>query len=413
MIRTLPSWVEPDPLRGRAIDALGLQLTADKIADQILPGLSVLTRRARYYSLLCWARSVCGDRADERRIHRIEVALAIRESQLHDAYACSFKGLRNLKSRPRTKPPADPTTVYLTPAWREYRASMKSLGLLDQKDALTKNGAGLATAFFAACRPKDSSGDTALPKSACLSNMSVREANILDERLGISRLAGSSSEIPSERDRRMALNRELSKMLKGSDVSVGKILDAYEEAQTSPGTAAMLHYAAIWERLSVGLNALFLIRLHHMDTPSKAIALLKNARKDRARKIGPHQEIVVLDDDAATLAVRSIRKALSMRSKADPKDLLKYCDPGYFDLGEQMVGNEKPDQAFQKLIERHLEAKLDDAWIRPTSPQDWELARDTDDSKWALPERATLHGYRLMAFRQLRADILQSKRTAR
>ena len=210
----------------------------------------------------------------------------------------------------------------------------------------------------------------------------------------------------------MALNRELSGMLKRNDVSVGKILDAYEEAQTSPGTAAMLHYAAIWERLSVGLNALFLLRLHHIGTPSKAIALLKNARKDRARRIGPHQEIVVSDDAAATVAVRSIRKALSMRSKADNEDLLKYCDPDYFDLGEQMVGNEKPDQAFQKLIERHHEAKLDDAWIRPTTPPNWELARDPD-SKWALPKQATLHGYRLMAFRQLRADILQSKRTAR
>ena len=33
----LPSWVESDPLRGRAIDALGLQLTADRIADVPLP----------------------------------------------------------------------------------------------------------------------------------------------------------------------------------------------------------------------------------------------------------------------------------------------------------------------------------------------------------------------------------------
>ena len=81
--RILPAWVEVDPLRGRAVDALGLQTTADRIADEILPGLSVLTNRARYFPLLAWGRRVCGTRPDEYRIHRIEVALAVRESILH------------------------------------------------------------------------------------------------------------------------------------------------------------------------------------------------------------------------------------------------------------------------------------------------------------------------------------------
>ena len=79
----LPSWVESDPLRGRAIDALGLQLTADRIADVLLPGLSVQTNRARYYALLAWARRACGTHVDEARIHRLEVALAVREAKLH------------------------------------------------------------------------------------------------------------------------------------------------------------------------------------------------------------------------------------------------------------------------------------------------------------------------------------------
>lgn len=65
--RLLPSWVESDPLRGRAIGALGLQSTADRIADVLLPGLSVLTSRARYYALLAWARRACGKHADEIR----------------------------------------------------------------------------------------------------------------------------------------------------------------------------------------------------------------------------------------------------------------------------------------------------------------------------------------------------------
>src|SRR4051812_43086004 len=99
----VPSWVEPDPLKGRAVDALGLQATADQIAEQLLPGLSVLTNRARYFSLLAWARQACGRLHDEHRIHRLEVALAVREAMLHigsadgaDAERCRFVGSRNL-----------------------------------------------------------------------------------------------------------------------------------------------------------------------------------------------------------------------------------------------------------------------------------------------------------------------------
>src|SRR5690242_17441659 len=79
----LPHWVEADPLRSRAIDALGMQRSADQIADVLLPGLSVLTTRARYFSMLAWARRVCGNQADETRIHKLEVALAVREARLH------------------------------------------------------------------------------------------------------------------------------------------------------------------------------------------------------------------------------------------------------------------------------------------------------------------------------------------
>lgn len=168
LVRTLPSWVEADPLRGRAVDALGLQATADRIADEILPGLSVLTNRARYYAVLAWARKVCGARADEHRIHRIEVALAVRESQLHVGAdsnqdegndRCRFVGSRNLAGPRFASPPSDPTEAYRVPVWRAYRASMRNLGLLDRDDTLTDDGAMLARRFVAACRPKDTSGE--------------------------------------------------------------------------------------------------------------------------------------------------------------------------------------------------------------------------------------------------------------
>jgi hypothetical protein len=89
--------VEPDPLRARATDSLGLQAAADRLADRLLPGLSVLTTRARYFTFLTWARDVGGREYQERNIHRLEVALALVEASLSErdadhAEACRFVG---------------------------------------------------------------------------------------------------------------------------------------------------------------------------------------------------------------------------------------------------------------------------------------------------------------------------------
>lgn len=78
----LPTWVEPNPLRSRATDALGLQAVADQLADRLLPGLSVATTRARYFTFLAWARDMDGRDYRERNIHRYEVRLALMEASL-------------------------------------------------------------------------------------------------------------------------------------------------------------------------------------------------------------------------------------------------------------------------------------------------------------------------------------------
>lgn len=158
---TLPSWVEADPLRGRAVDALGLQATADRIADEILPDLSVLTNRARYFAMLSWARKTCGKRVDESRIHALEVSLAVREWLIHgkateedNQERCRYVGSRNLAGLRLTAPPPDARDAYRVPVWRAYRASMRGLGLLDRDDALTDEGLGLARRFVASADRK-------------------------------------------------------------------------------------------------------------------------------------------------------------------------------------------------------------------------------------------------------------------
>ena len=53
MERTLIAWVESDPSREIGVDPLRLEYLADRIANHILPDISVLTRRASYLSFLC------------------------------------------------------------------------------------------------------------------------------------------------------------------------------------------------------------------------------------------------------------------------------------------------------------------------------------------------------------------------
>src|SRR6516162_6504799 len=73
-------WVVADPSRERAVDALGMGAQADRLADLLLPHLSVLTRRARYFSFLSWA---VRKSADSTSIHRLEAQLAFEEAARH------------------------------------------------------------------------------------------------------------------------------------------------------------------------------------------------------------------------------------------------------------------------------------------------------------------------------------------
>jgi len=413
----LPSWVEADPLRGRAVDALGLQATADRIADEILPGLSVQTSRARYYALLAWARKSCGSRADEHTIHRIEVALAVRESHLHanpeledDGERCRFVGSRNLAGPRFQKPPSDPRDAYRVPVWRAYRASMRDLRLLERDDTLTHNGEMLARRFFAACRPKDATGRTMLPAGACLSAIGTREGALLEDAIGIYRKGKLSADDTSSAARRAALERELRDVF-DDGFSVPKVLEKYESRrELKPSrTIAALREAAIWERLSVGLNAIFLLWLHHVEKPGVATRMIQTARRSRAASAVPFGDIAI-DEHAAMHAIQSIRLALLAVRRLANGDAFPHSDPAVFELGEASVSSTtRIGDVLEKLGARHFKAKGDDAWLREGSSGK-ELARDADD-KWEVPTAARLHGYRLDAFGQILSDLRRARRS--
>lgn len=403
-------------MRGRAVDALGLQATADGIADEILPDLSVLTTRARYFSMLAWARKACGTRADEDRIHSLEVALAVREWLIHREAdeaegRCRYVGSRNLAGLQLAVPPKDPRDAYRVPVWRAYRASMRGLGLLDRDDSLTDDGVGLARRFVAACRPKDSTGRTLLPEGACLSALRSREASILEGALGVRKKGKLAADDVTRPARRAALERELRQRgLFDEGLAVSAVLKAYESnrARMPSQTVEALREAAIWERLSVGLHTIFLLWLHNINKPSNAKRLIKSARNTRRKPWIPYEDIDVGSEDAATRAIQSIRRALELRARL-PDGTLRHSDPIAFELGEAVVGASTPlDDVFVQLASRHAQAKGDDAWMRD-GRDGKELARDADD-KWQLPTRATLHGYRLGAFGSLLVDLQRARR---
>jgi len=415
--QSLPSWVEADPLRGRAVDALGLQATADRIADQILPDLSVLTNRARYFAVLAWARKVCGRNADEDRIHSLEVALAVREWLIHGKAAgedvqdrCRYVGSRNLAGLRLASPPKNARDAYRVPVWRAYRASMRGLGLLDRDDALTDEGNVLARRFVAACRPSDSSGRTLLPEGACLSALRHREATIIENVLGLRKKGKLADDDVTRPARRAALERELRQRgLFDEGLAVSTVLAAYESnrARTPSRTVEALREAAIWERLSVGLHAVFLLWLSNIERPTNARRLIRSARRTRSKAWFPYADIEVDSDNVASHAIQSIRRALALRARL-PDDALPHSDPVAFDLGEAVVGaSTSVDDVFAQLASRHAQAKGDDAWMRD-GRYGKELARDADD-KWQLPTRATLHGYRLGAFGSLLVDLQRAR----
>ena len=159
LVGVLPSWVESDLSRSLVTHALGLQAVADRLADRLLPGLSVLTTRARYFTFLAWARQRISDKYDERAIHQREVALTLAEAIISDGdpthkQDCSYVGALNVGSKsaqefPRDRVPLIPRHAYKIPAWRAYRASMIDLGLITGGPhfSLTEQGLEAASRF--------------------------------------------------------------------------------------------------------------------------------------------------------------------------------------------------------------------------------------------------------------------------
>jgi hypothetical protein len=286
---------------------------------------------------------------------------------------------------------------------------MQSLGLLDDEYALTiDHGVVLANAFSVACKNADISGKVMLPPSACLSALTRREAWLLAAGLGLWRKGRRVTDDFSPEGRRDALERELRPHYAGG-YSVPEVLEAYEARRDrEPSqTVAALREAAVWERLSVGLHAVFLLWLANLRSPATVKQGIVAARRKRHAE-RPRFADIRIDELAAATAVQSVRRALALRDRIGATRGLCHCDPHAFELGEALVGTAPIDDVLERLEGRHMAAKGDDAWIRDRGRAK-ELARDSN-RKWQLPSVATLHTYRLNAFGSILADLRRARR---
>ena len=151
----LPRWLEPQKMPPGSRDPLGLQAYAERVANKLLPGLTVNTSRIGYYGFLCWAIDLVNSRESPsgtpRRglLNRLERALVLCEFVYHGSedVNCRVVGQRRrlqilesgVNDRFRL-----PTRILKNQntggALRLYATSLSSMGFADDTPELAIDG---------------------------------------------------------------------------------------------------------------------------------------------------------------------------------------------------------------------------------------------------------------------------------
>src|SRR5579862_1996916 len=144
---SLPQWVDPPPSEPGSIDPLGYLAPSDRLAEALLPGMTVLTLRARYLSFLCWAIRETGN--DAQQIDRWEVALSLGEHLRHQNGTCGRGGYLGSRILSSWHGRDIPRRLHVQTARILYAGLLRSSGLLDAHGSLTDLGTKVASAFGA------------------------------------------------------------------------------------------------------------------------------------------------------------------------------------------------------------------------------------------------------------------------
>ena len=382
-------WVLADPARERAVDPLGMAAQADRLADRLLPDLSVQTSRARYLSFLCWAVDQSeGSPTQRASIHRLEAKLALEEARCHrDDSADECPGVVGRSNARRYleghawKEPARPERLYKNTAFATYRPLMRALGLLarDRAGELTPAGERLANAF------KQARGRT--PR--CLSDISSKERAPIRVLLGLD--SRKHFRLSNRAERRRSTYEIVRKRLDAGDWSA-EILERYRKVGPRPSdVAAVLHQAFAWEVLSLGLTLAFSMLLNELRT-GPVVRSLRTALGAHPRR--PSLDQLDTDSMGAANVVALLREARRLRP-----DVLG-LDPTPLRIGEILVLKRDPVGFLRSLVDRHRSAKPEDPWIALEGDRVRILAPNKNLAFLVRPR-----SYRLDAFAQLLRDL--------
>lgn len=393
--RLVPSWVEADSSRERVLDALGLAGQANRIADDLLPDLSVLTRRARYLSFLAWAADrFAKESSPEKLIHRHEAELAVEEAKRHEDAASCPAVVGRVRARRYFDQhgawPARPEQLYRTTAWSAYRPLMRAVGILAPKGrvVVTKTGRRLADIYRS----------TRAGTKGCLSDISSSRT----EQSEIRKLLGFDGRTaPSKAAER---RRATLKMLKdhanagaafGAASFLGRFAQPPQRRTNTYQVRFDLHRAYVWQLLSAGLNLAFVMLLHLREVRSVAQGL-RGALQRKPRP--PSLNTALAPDDDHTAAgdvVALLRAAL----RAYTSHLQLEGEP--FDLAARLIERREPTEFVHLLARRHQYTKGIEAWCHLGSRGDLHVNVPTV----LLPKVARPMSYRLDAFHQLSMDL--------
>jgi len=151
----LPRWLEPLKLPPSSRDPLGLQASAERLANELLPGLTVFTSRVGYYGFLAWAIQRINElpcpnhQTRQERLLRLERALVLCEFVYHGHGddSCPLLGQR---SKTQVLQGADgdryrvPQRILKnqasTGAYRLYFTSLQSMGIVEEAPELAAEG---------------------------------------------------------------------------------------------------------------------------------------------------------------------------------------------------------------------------------------------------------------------------------
>jgi hypothetical protein len=382
-------WVLRDPGGERAIDALGMATQADKIAAKLVPGLSVATNRARYFSFLCWAvQETDGKAASVGAIHPLEATLALEEARRHrgdSAEDCPgvvgrLNAVRYLDDHD-WKDPSRPERLYKNTAFATYRPAMRALGLLgrSRRPELTQPGERLAAAF---ARNRGRS-----PR--CLGDISGPECGLLKGLLGLDyRNSGATGAMSLRRATFEAIRETVA-----SGKSTVSVLEEHDRLGNKPSDVAFtLHRAFVWELLTLGLGLAFSILLVE-HRKRDVVSALRKALSGSPRRpaLGAYDGG---DPDAATYVVGFLRAALRLR----PDKL--GLDATAIALAQRLVRDRDPAAFLDHVVSRHRLVKLDGPWLGLKGDTVQVLA-----PKKALATLVRPRTYRLDAYGQILRDL--------